>query len=58
MVWALKKVFFVDFSFDHQHLLLLDLLLLLQRSLFELQQRHALGNTYCMHMHNISMTNA
>jgi hypothetical protein len=52
VVWALRKVFFVGFSFSHLHLLLLMLLRLL---LFILEQHHSFGNTYYMHMHNISI---
>jgi hypothetical protein len=57
VVQALRKVFFVGFSFGHLHLLLLGCLLLLRLLLFVLEQRHSFGNTYSMHIHNISIMN-
>jgi hypothetical protein len=58
VVQTLRKVFFVDFSLGHLQLLLLGCLLLLWLLLFILEQRHSFGNTYCMHMYNISIINA
>jgi hypothetical protein len=57
VVRALRKVFFVGFSFGHMHLLLLGYLLLLRLLLVILEQRHSFRNTYYMRMHNISMMN-
>ena len=58
MIWALKQFFFVDSSFWGLHLLLLNLLLLLWKSLFEFQKSDSLWNTYCMHMHSMRVMNA
>ena len=58
VIRTLKNFFFVDSSFWGLHLLLLNLLLLLRKSLFEFQKRDSLQNTYCMHMHHIRVMHA
>ncbi|XP_066363335.1 bZIP transcription factor 12-like isoform X1 [Miscanthus floridulus] len=57
VIWALKQFFFVD-SFWGMHLLLLNLLLLLQKFLFEFQKSDSLRNTYCMYIHSMRVMNA